>query len=210
MMPTITTTDHDATALLNEVLAAAEASHRAGIRMHMRHLVQQRMIAGTVANATLTRLGIAPLQDRFLVGARLPVTVMLCAANPDRAQQDAAGLIVAALKSVRMGYLRGRTPTPCPARHPAVEAVTATRVLKQLRNPRLPKRPVYTVAATVLLGVTLAGTDRDTAWAQAHQQLSTELSALRPLQVRLHVAALSKTWVRNLGPEPITVHRQGH
>ena len=209
MIQTTTTTHHDAVASLNEVLAADEAAHRAGIRMHVRQLVQQRVIAGTVANATLIRLGIAPLRDRFLVGARLPVTVMLCAPDRDRAQQDAAGLIVAALKSVRVGYLRSRTPVPRPARLPAVEAVTATRVLNQVRNPRLPSRPVFTVAATVLLGVTLAGTDRDTAWAQAHQQLSAELSALRPLQVRLHVEELSKTWVRNLGPEPITVHRQG-
>jgi hypothetical protein len=209
MMQTTTITHHDAVASLNEALAAAEAAHPAGIRMQMRHLVQQRVIAGTVANATLARLGIAPLRDRFLVGARLPVTVMLCAPKPDRAQYDAAGLIVAALKPLRVGYLRGRTPVPRPARRPAVEAVTATRVLNQVRNPRLPSRPVFTVAATVLLGVTLAGTDRDTAWAQAHQQLSAELSALRALQVRLHVEALSKTWVRNLGPEPITVHRQG-
>ena len=209
MIQTITTTTHhDATASLNEALAA-DAAHSAGIRMHMRYLVQQRVIAGTVANATLTRLGIAPLRDRFIVGARLPVTVILCAPNPDRAQQDAAGLIVTALKPVRAGYLRSHTPTPRPTRRPAVESVTATRVLNQARNTRLPSRPVFTVAATVLLGATLAGTDRDTAWAQAHQQLSAELSALRSLQVRLHVAALSKTWVRNLGPEPITAHRQG-
>jgi hypothetical protein len=116
---------------------------------------------------------------------------------------------VAALKPLRVGYLRSRTPVPRPARRPAVEAVTATRVINQIRNPRLPSRPIFTVAATVLLGVTLAGTDRDTTWVQAYQQLSAELGALRPLQVRLHVAALSKTWVRNLGPEPITVHRQG-
>ena len=209
MIQTITTTHHDATASLNEALTAAEAAHPAEIRMHMRHLVQQRVIAGTVANATLTRLGITPLRDRFLIGARLPVTVMLCAPNPDRAQQDAAGLIVTALKSIRVGYLRSHTPVVHPARRPAVEAVTATRVLNQARNPRLPSRPVFTVAATVLLGATLAGTHRDTAWAQAHQQLSAELNALRPLQVRLHVAALSKTWVRNLGPEPITAHRPG-
>jgi hypothetical protein len=106
-----------------------------------------------------------------------------------------------------MGYLRSRTPVPRPGRHPAVESVTATRVINQVRNPRLPSRPVFTVAATVLLGVTLAGTDRDTAWAQAHQLLSAELSALRPMQVRLHVGALSKTWVRSLGPEPIAVSR---
>jgi hypothetical protein len=209
MIQTIATAHHDAVALLNEVLAAAQAAHRAGIRMHMRHLVQQRVIAGTVANATLTRLGMTPLQDRFLVGVRLPATVLLCAPNPDRAQQDAAGLIVTALKPLRVGYLRSHTPAICPARHPAAEAITATRVLNQARNPRLPSQPIFTVAATVLLGATLADTDRDTAWAQAHQKLSAELSALRPPQVRLHVAALSKTWVRNLGPEPITAHRQG-
>jgi hypothetical protein len=53
-----------------------------------------------------------------------------------------------------------------------------------------------------------AGTDRYTAWAKAHEQLSAELRGRRPQQVRLHVETLSNTWVRDLGPEPITVHPQ--
>jgi hypothetical protein len=58
MMQTIT--HHDAVASLSEARSATGAAHAAGIRVQMHQLVQQRVIAGTVANATLALLGIAP------------------------------------------------------------------------------------------------------------------------------------------------------
>ena len=112
-----------------------------------------------------------------------------------------------ALHPLRAGYLRTHPPTARPARRPAAEAVTATRVLNQVRNPRLPSQPIFTVAATVLLGVTLTAPDRGTAWIRAHQQLRTDLAALRPIHIRLHIEALDKSWVRIVGPDPSTVAR---
>lgn len=204
-----TTTQPNAATPPHPARCTDEVALAAAVRIKLRHLVHQRAIAGAVANTVLTQLGIPPLRDRFVVGARLPVTVTICANNPARALRAAAGLVVTTLVPLRVGYLRTRNPAVRPAQDPATESVTGTRVLDRVRNPRLPNQPVFTIAATVLLGVTLTATDRDTAWTQAHQQLRTDLRALRPAHVRLHIDALSKTWVRNLGPEPVTAVRHG-
>ena len=181
----------------------------AGIRVAVRQLVHRRVVTGPVANDALAALGIAPLRDRFVVGVRLPATVTVTAHTAARAQITAAGLIVAAVRPISTGYLRTRAARPYPARRPDAESVTASRVIHIARNRWLPTQPLHTVAATVLLGVTLTAADRDSAWVDAHRQLSAALRTLPPSDVHLHVDALTKSWVRNLGPEPVPATRHG-
>jgi hypothetical protein len=185
------------------VSGADDIAVAAGIRVGVRHLVHRRAVAGAVANDALAALGIAPLRDRFVVGMRLPATVTVAAHTPARAQHAAAGLIVAAIRPVRVGYLRTLAAGPAPARRPATESVIGSRVIHTARNPRLPTQPLHTVAATVLLSVTLTAADRASAWIDAHRQLSTALRTRPPSDVHLHLDALSTSWVRNLGPEPV-------
>jgi hypothetical protein len=201
------TTDHSTTSTR---AAADDMAVAAGIRVGVRHLVHRRAVAGTVANDALAALGIAPLRDRFVVGVRLPVTVTVAAHTATRAQLTAAGLIVAAVRPIRVGYLRTCSVGRSPARRPAAESATASRVIHIDRNPWLPTQPLHTVAATVLLGVNLAADDRDSAWNDAHRRLSAALRTLPQSDVHLHVDALAKSWVRNVGPEPIPAARHRH
>jgi hypothetical protein len=201
MTPTLT--HHHTTAARPAASGADDVATAAGIRVAVRQLVHRRVITGEVANDALAALGIAPLRDRFVVGMRLPATVTVAAHTPARAQSTADGLIVAAVRRARVGYLRTRSVGPVPAQRPAAESVTASRVIHIARNPWLPTQPLHTVAATVLLGLTLTAADRDSSRIDAHRQLSAALSALPPSDVHLHVDALTNSWVRNLGPEPI-------
>jgi hypothetical protein len=66
---------------------------------------------------------------------------------------------------------------------------------------------LHTVAATVLLGVTVVADDRDSAWNDAHQRLAAALRALPPSDVHLHVDELTRSAVRCLGPAPIPTRR---
>ncbi|RSM64057.1 hypothetical protein DMB66_21345 [Actinoplanes sp. ATCC 53533] len=207
MIPTLT--DHNTTVIPAASSGADDIAVAAGIRVAVRQLVNRRVVTGAVANDALAALGITPLRDRFIVGMRLPVTVTVAAHTPARAQLTAAGLIVAAVRPVRVGYLRTRSARQVPARRPAAESVTASRVIHIARNPWLPTQPLHTIAATVLLSVTLTAADRDSARIDAHRQLSAALRTLPPSDVHLHADALTKSSVRNLGPEPIPATRHG-
>lgn len=205
MLPTHT--HHNTTVTRSAASGADDAAVTAGIRVAVHQLVHRRVVTGAVANDALAALGIAPLRDRFVVGMRLPATVT--AHTPARAQRTAAGLIVAAVRRLRVGYLRTHSVRPVPARRPTAESVTANRVIHIARNPWLPTQPLHTVAATVLLGITLTAADRDSAWIAAHRQLSAALNTLPPSDVHLHGDALTNSWVRNLGPEPIPATLRG-
>lgn len=207
MVPTLT--HHNTTATPAAPSGADDIAVAAGIRVAVHQLVHRRVVTGAVANAALAALGIAPLRDRFVVGMRLPATVTVAAHTPARAQLTAAGLIVAAVRPVRVGHLRTLAVRPVPARRPAAESVTGSRVIHIARNSWLPTQPLHTVAATVLLSVTLTAADRDSAWINAHRQLSAALRTLPPSDVHLHVDRLTKSWVRNLGPEPTPATRHG-
>lgn len=186
-----------------------DAAIAAGIRVELHQLMRPRVDAATVADDARTTPRVAPVPDRFVVGMRLPVTVTVYGHTAARAQRTAAGLIVAAVQPVRVGYLRTLSAQLTAARWPTVESVTASRVIRVTRNPYLPTQPFHTVAATVLLGVTVTAVDRNRAWIDAHRHLSAELRALRPSAVRLHVDALGRSWVRNVGPGPGRVARHG-
>lgn len=171
--------------------------------------MRPRVVAAAVPDDAHTTPALAPVPDRFVIGMRLPVTVTVYGHTAARAQRTAAGLTVAAIQPVRAGYLRTLSTRLTPARHSTVESVTASRVIRVTRNRYLPTQPLHTVAATVLLGVTVTAVDRNRALIAAHQRLSAELWSLRPSAVRLHAAALTRSRIRNVGPEPAGASQPG-
>jgi hypothetical protein len=148
--------------------------------------------------------------DRFVVGARLPVTIAVCANTAALARWHAAAGTVAVLQRIPMGFLRGRTPAIHGTRHPHLDSVTATRVLRRVPNPRLPNQPVFTIAATVLLGVVVEAPDRTRAWRHAHDLLHAGVAELRTVHLQAHLEALDISWVRHIASRPSGRHKATH
>lgn len=143
MLPTHT--HHNTTVTRSAASGADDAAVTAGIRVAVHQLVHRRVVTGAVANDALAALGIAPLRDRFVVGMRLPATVT--AHTPARAQRTAAGLIVAAVRRLRVGYLRthsvrlSRLDVPPPNRSPQTGSSTSPATRGYRPSRCTPSRP---------------------------------------------------------------------
>ncbi len=144
----------------------------------------------------------ATTAQRYVVGVRLPATVTVNAYTPAAAERAAAGMLVTALRDMPVGFLRTRQPSPRPAGHPVTDAITAVRITGDTAHPRPRGQRIYTVAAVVLIGVTLTAPDRDDARDTAARQLRGELFGRQPRDVRLHTRQLTVTWVRKLNTPP--------
>lgn len=139
---------------------------------------------------------------RYVVGARLPITIAVCANTPALATGYAATRTVNILSRVPAVFPRGRMAPVRSVRDPDQESVTAIRILDRAPNPGRPTQPVYTVTATILLGVRVEAPDRAAAWRRAHDLLHAGIAGLHTRTLHAHMEALDIISVRRTGPKP--------
>ncbi len=180
-------------------LSAGQDALRRGIRDEPITLVNTHVIIPSFANDALARLGLEAMHRRYIVGARVPVTVTVDAPDAGHAQRRAVAQIRAELRGLREVYLRRHAPCATPAEDPAREAVVAVRAVRVAAHPHHPGVARYAVSAHVLLAIRATCPRAGVIWPTACQRITADLQRLRLTFVAVHTHRIDKSWVRAAG-----------
>jgi hypothetical protein len=183
---------HDQISHLSRQLRELTATHdalRAGIRHELGQLVRFRWVRPGDADKILTKFRIERLPRRFIVGAAVPVTVVLCSPDEDYAIRGAERLILDETRNLRDGRLRSRTGRALLG--PASSAIDVEVVLP-VDPDGTSRRPRFEVEANIQVAVEVTSSRLNTAWTAARQRLLTDLARLR--LIRVDTKAIRRIW----------------
>jgi hypothetical protein len=147
------------------------------------------------------RVDIPRLPRRFVVGATVPVTVVVCA--PDRycAERGALRLIRDDVR--RLGDARLRAYPKRDVYDPDGDTVSIDHAATPAPD-RSGKRPRFEVHAVVRLALIVDGTRANTVWPAALHRLLADLARLRLTHPNLR--GVAKSWVYEVGPSCLHPH----
>jgi len=189
---------------LSQQLADLSDRHNAvltGIRQELHTLVGFRWVRPADADKILAKFGLPRLPRRFVVGATVPVTVLVCAPDRYHAERGAVRLIRDDVRRLRDATLRAYP------KRDMYDPDGDTVRIDHANTPdpdRSGKRPRFDVHAIVRLALIVDSTRANTVWPAARHRLLADLARLRLTHPNLREVA--KSWVYEVGPSCLHPH----
>ncbi|MCW6005376.1 hypothetical protein K1W54_12400 [Micromonospora sp. CPCC 205371] len=182
-LPTTLLEAHDKITTLNRQLRELTATHdasRTGIRRELHQLVRFNWVRPRDADKILTKFRIEKLPRRFVVGAAVPVAVVLCSPDDDYATRGARRLMLdetLELRDVALHARTGRAVLGTPSSAIDIEGVEPVEPDGTSRRPR------FRVEAIVQAAVEVTSSRVNTTWTAARPRLLADLARLRLLHI---------------------------
>ncbi|MFV2102143.1 hypothetical protein [Micromonospora sp. LOL_024] len=170
-------------------LTAAHDALRDGIRRELHQLVCLNWVRPADADKILTMFRIEKLPRRFIVGADVPVSLVLCSPDGDYAQRGARRLIFDDMRRLRDARLRARTGRAVLG--PASNAIDIAKI-ESVASDGTSRRPQFRVKAILQVAVEVTHSRVTSAWPAARPRLLADLARLRLINV--DTTAIRRLW----------------